>query len=125
MPSLVVNPAGRVEDILGNCKVGHAVMLRGQPDGRGIKGDWGALASAEEFTLETEGHISHPGFLPERLSGRDIQSLPDGGHLCWEVRRDGGKEGDSFSPECGVSGPERLPLTPQHLDNDSCLQSLF
>lgn len=82
VPSLVVNPAGRVEDILGNCKVGHSVMLLGQPDGRSIKGNWGALALAKEFTLETEGHISHPGFLPERLSGRDIQSLPGGGLLC-------------------------------------------
>lgn len=57
-------------------------MLLGQPDERSIKGNWGALASAKEFTLETEGHISHPGFLPERLSGRDIQSLAGGGLLC-------------------------------------------
>lgn len=98
MPSLVVNPAGRVEDILGHCKVGHVVMLLGQPDGRSIKGDWGALASAKEFTLETEGHISHPRLLPERMSGRDIQSLPGGGLLClgeasysWEVAGRGEK----------------------------------
>lgn len=75
VPSLVVNLAGCVEDVVGDCKVDHVFMLLGQPDGRSIEGDWGALASAKEFTLETDGHISHPRFLPGRVSGRGIQSL--------------------------------------------------
>lgn len=91
-PSLVVNPAGCVEDMLGDGKVDRVVLFLRQPDGRSIEGGWGAPVSAKEFTLETEGHITHLRFLPERVPGRGIQSLP---------REVSCALGGGSSPECG------------------------
>ena len=121
VPSLVVNPAGCVEDVFRDRKVDHEVMLLGQPDGWNVKGDGGVpAAEAKEFTLKTEEYISHLRSLPVRVSGRGIQSLPGGGLLV----RGGGQHGGS-SAECGVGRPERFPLAPQYLGPDSCLKSLF
>lgn len=61
LPGLAVNPAGRVEGIFGDSKVDHVVMFLGQRDGWSIKGDGGVPFSAEEFTLQTNGHIGYQG----------------------------------------------------------------
>lgn len=74
--SLVVDPTGCVEDIFRDSKVDHVVMFLWQPDGRSLEGGSGVPVLAKEFTLETEGHVTHPRFLPERVPGRGVQSLP-------------------------------------------------
>lgn len=118
-PSLVVNPAGCVEDIFGDCKVDHEVVLLGQPDGRNIKGDLGLRADAKEFTLETEGHIGHPRSLPVKVSGRGIQSLPGGGLLV----RGGGRV--AVPLQNVGSGVLRFLLAPRYPGPDGCRKSLF
>lgn len=105
VPSLVVNPTGRVEDEIRDCKVDHAVMLLGQPDGRSIEGDWRVPASAKELTLETEGPISHPRFL-ERRCQAEASRARLGEAAC---ARAGGWVGGS-SLGCGARDPERFLL---------------
>lgn len=94
--SLVVNPAGCIEDIFRTGKIDHVVMFLWQPDGRSIEEGWGAPVSAKEFTLETEGHIAHPRFLPGRVIGKGVQGKP--GEASCALR---GGPGSGSSPECG------------------------
>lgn len=86
-------------------------MLLGQPDGRSIKADWGALASAKEFTLETEDTSVTQGSFQRGCQAETSTVCPGKASCGWEVA--GGR--GSFSPECGVRDPERFPLAPQHL----------
>lgn len=121
MPSLVVNLAGCVEDVFGDRKVDHLVVLLGQPEGRSTKGDWGVLAWAKEFTLETEGHISHPRLLAEKCQAEAPKVCLLGVGSCAL----GCGQGGSSSPECGARGSVRFPLASKHRGHDSCLKPRF